>query len=167
MKGAGPKIRGAANVAGGGNLRKLFVGVTPGLEGLLINELRSLPGLRTGKHSVNWHPHDGGVEGMVTNEEMWTIAWKSRQATSSHHIHSQLQTNQLMHATIVCALLKVGRIAAGAAARGSIRVEELQAVCFTAQEVPTSSSSRFIGCLAADVNMCLAQDSRGRTTCRQ
>ncbi|ELR23010.1 nucleic acid methylase [Acanthamoeba castellanii str. Neff] len=76
MKGTGQKIRGAANVAGGGSWRKLFVGVTPGLEGLLINELRSLPGLRTGKHSVNWHPHDGGVEGMVTNEEMWTIAWK-------------------------------------------------------------------------------------------
>ncbi len=144
MKVAGSKIRGAANVPGGGNLRKLFVGVTPGLEGLLINELRSLPGLRTGKHSVNWHPHDGGVEGMVTNEEMWTIAWKSRQAPSLH-AQTQIESIKLMNAHVWSALFKVGRVAAGAAARGPIRVEELQAVCLTAQEVPpTSSSSRFM-----------------------
>src|SRR3989344_4450114 len=101
MKGAGSKIRGAANVPGGGNLRKLFVGVTPGLEGLLINELRCLPGLRAGKHSVNWHPHDGGVEGMVTNEEMWTIAWKSRQAPS---LHTQTQIESSLMNAHVCAL---------------------------------------------------------------
>jgi hypothetical protein len=83
MKQGAVRAMGTAPAAAGGGRglaqqRKLFVGVTPGLERLLLDELSSLPGLRTGKHSVNWHPHDGGLEGMVANEELWAIAWKSR-----------------------------------------------------------------------------------------
>jgi hypothetical protein len=37
---------------------------------------------------------------MVTNEEMWTIAWKSRQAPSLH-AQIQIKSNQLMNATCV------------------------------------------------------------------
>lgn len=53
---------------------RMFAGVAPGLESLLLREITALV------PTTKWRTSNGGVEGLVSREEMWTIAHRSRLA---------------------------------------------------------------------------------------